>query len=400
MHPPKWTNYIMLKHIVLLNDAQILTRPRPFRLFEMLKNDYKISIIQRAGNAQNPSCLTLEFDVPKSAKDRSKAENELLIKNCKEGNFNELIFTKNRAKIMDFWDIIEQQNGPISGIFVCDIVLLPFALLYKKSSQKNVKILIDLREFYPKQSLDPIWQESLGAFFSHLCKNYLKEIDFSISVSPKICSKYAEFGLKPRLFYSLPPRFSIRQNYAKKHFKNKKINIIYHGFLSRERNAQMLLKIAKLLPNTFHLYIMGQSNEKGLFENLQKSSKFHKNISFLEMVKMQEIIPFCARFDIGILTLSPNNFNHAHAIPNKFFEYFASKLVVVSTPQSALKELIYRYKIGKTSKHFSAHSLASAIIEIGNNLASYSRALDLAHQKLNLDANKRKMLGFLDQIFT
>lgn len=378
----------MRKNIAILSDFDVAQRPRPFRMIEMLKNFHNLFVI-----AKNCSMLdgikTFSYPADKTSKERSQEENDAIYQKCINKDFTPLIFTQNRLYIKT----ILHSLPILDLIIVEDITLLPFAVEHKQKYKKT-KILIDLREFYPLEyENDKKWLESFGMFFYFICKHYLPNVDFAITVSEGIAKKYLEtFQLKCEVFYSFPPYFDILPSPIE-----QKIKIVYHGFLSPDRNSHTLLDIAKKLDQRFHIYILGLSNQKNFLQSLQQKSP--SNISFLPPVAMQEIIPFTQQFDLGILTLSPNNFNNANAMPNKFFEYIQARLGIITTPLPSLGSFISKYHIGKISQDFSKESLLHTIntLEI-EEIKSFKMSAHHASKTLNIISNQKKILHWIDQL--
>ncbi|WP_104697981.1 MULTISPECIES: glycosyltransferase [unclassified Helicobacter] len=378
----------MQKNIILLNDFDIVKRPRPYRMIEMLKDYFNIYAIARECSFI-PKVKTFSYPADKNAKQRSKEEQEALETKLKAKNFLPLIYTPNRRTITKILDSLPKSDL----IIVEDITLLPFASDYKNKNPKT-KILIDLREYYPLEyENNPQWLETFGNFFYFLCKTYLKEVDFAITVSEGIAKKYFEiFNLRCEVFYSLPPYFDLNPSPLE-----EKIKIVYHGFLSPDRNSHFLVEIAKNLEDRFHLYILGLSNQANFLENLQNNAP--NNISFIPPVAMQEIIPFTNQFDLGILTLSPNSFNNANAMPNKFFEYIQARLGIITTPLPSLLSFISQYKMGVCSTNFSAKSIASSLNSLDKNqILKLKLASHKASETLNYKQNQNKILRIINSL--
>ena len=60
------------------------------------------------------------------------------------------------------------------------------------------------------------------------------------------------------------------------------------------------------------------------------------------------------------------------SLPNKFFEYLAYGLPIISSLKSEMEVLIHQRKLGFNYYSQSADSLASAIIKLDNNYKSKS----------------------------
>lgn len=242
------------------------------------------------------------------------------------------------------------------------------------------KIICDLREFYPLEYEDEAWQAGLGRFFTHLCAHYLKEADLCLCISEAICARYErDFGIAPRLYLSLPPHLDalhykklrnaaqkrqMRESTARHRApkpKPPKARILYHGFISRDRDSLNLLRLARLLGDEYELHCMVVCNDALFLRDFCMRAKRQRNIRIIPPVPMSDIIAQSVNYDIGILTLQPNSFNNAHAMPNKLFEYIQSRLCVISTPIPSVRAFLRDFGAGRVAIDFSVQSLARTI---------------------------------------
>lgn len=370
-----------------MNDFDIAKRPRPARLLEMLKSHYELYAIAPE-LSDLTGVKTFSYPAAKRAKERSKEEENLLQKRLQNHDFMPLIFTKERIYILEIF----KQIPIIDMIIIEDITLLPLGLEYKKINPK-IKLIIDLREYYPLEYENPKWLSRFGSFFYFLCKNYLKYVDSALCVSDEISKKYKEeFNIDCEIFYSFPPFHNIDPSVI-----SKPISLIYHGFLSTDRNSQNLIEMAKLLDKRYHLYIMSLSNQANFLESLRAQKS--ENISFIPPVPMNEIITFTQKFDIGLLTLSPNSFNNANAMPNKFFEYIQARLGVISTPIKSLKGWIDQYRFGKCAQGFEAKDIAQCLNSLQNEeILNFKISSHKIAKQCSMDKNQKKILSIIKRV--
>lgn len=383
-----------MKNIAVLSDFDISRRPRPYRLILALRQYYKIfAIAQECSKIDGISSFA--FPALKTAKERSKEEEEILRKNCKNKEFKKLIYTQNRLIIKDFLSQINRKNE-LSLIIVEDLVLLPFAIDFAHIC-KEIKVMIDLREFYPLEyENDLLWSESFGAFFTYLCTEYLPKVDFAITVSEGIAQAYKlNFGIIAHIFHSLPPFFSLQPSNVDK----TAIQIIYHGFISPDRHSENFLEIAQNLDERFFLNLMVLSNQKGYLEKIKHQARNIDNIKFLLPVEMNKIIPFCQQFDIGILSLVPNSFNNANALPNKFFEYIQSRLCLISSPLSEIKNFVRRHDLGRVAQNFEPKSIAKTLNALSEEeIFAYKNASNKIAHQFSLQSNVPKILRIITDL--
>lgn len=256
--------------------------------------------------------------------------------------------------------------------------------------------MIDLREFYPLEyENDLAWLETFGKLFSFLCESYLPSVDLALTVSEGLQQRYKEaYGLSCELFLSLPPFFDLTPS------ENQRIELIYHGFISHDRESENLLEIATSLDSHLHLNIIALSNQPQFLESFTTQAQKIPSISLLPPVALQEIIPFTNRFDLGLITLKPNGFNNTHAMPNKLFEYIQARLGIISTPLPCIKPMLEKYRLGLCSKDFETSSLIALLNSLDKQrVQTLKKEAHQASQSLNLSNNQAKILSIISSMF-
>lgn len=365
----------------MLADFDTTKRPRPHRMISALKDIAQMFVIAREASQEN-GARCFSFPAPESnAQTRTKEQNARIHFLCEQGDFAPLIYTKNRATIPKILESLPRLNL----IIVEDLALLPFACDYKE--KYPCKILVDLREFYPLEYEDKQWLEGLGRFFTHLCKHYLPKADCCLCVSTPIIDRYAkDFGIASILYYSLPPYHSLTPSAI-----STPIKLIYHGLISEERGSTNLLELATELGKGYEIYCQVLSNNSDFLARFIAQAAPIPNCHILPPVSLEEIIPSCNDFDIGIISLQDTSFNNKNAMPNKLFEYIQSRLCVVATPLDSIREFFRHYEVGITSSDFSASSLAQAVRSLSPaQIMAYKIRSHSHAQELSLESNAKK----------
>ncbi|WP_295738304.1 capsular biosynthesis protein [uncultured Helicobacter sp.] len=390
-------------NITLLCDHNINTKPRSSRLLELLGKIQQTSHHTLCLNVISKDCQSLaivdsiqatlfSFPPDKSSKQRTKQENDRILKLCKKGDFMPLIFTPNRKAIAKILSSLPLQNL----LIVEDITLLPFACEYKKHNPQ-CKILIDLREFYPLEyENDTQWLQGLGRFFSFLCESYLSCVDFAFSVSDGLCERYKkDFHIPCKTFLSLPPFYDVSPRPTQ-----ERIKILYHGFISPDRSSMELLDLARLLEQTpFSLHIMALSNQKGFLESFTQQAKSITSLQILQPVAMKEIIPTSLEYDIGLIPFKPTTFNLAHCMPNKLFEYLQARLAILSTPLQDMSHFLNTSQCGIITNGFESSDIVSALTKhTKDDIDKLKHNAHLAAQKWHLDMNLEILKNVLSDV--
>ena len=377
-------------NITILCDFDASRRPRPARLIAMLREIHTLSVIAKECTPiDGVQCFS--FPAMPTAKDRTPAQNEILKNHCQNGAFENLIFTPNRLLIREYLASLPPQQL----LIVEDITLLPFALQYR-TQHRGAKVLIDLREYYPLEYEDSKeWLESFGLFFQHLCEVYLPQVDGALCVSEGIARKYYEsFGVRSRVFLSLPPFFALTPTPL-----HTPIKILYHGFVSPDRSSANLIELARKLPSGYVRYVMALSNQPEFFRSLKERAP--SNLIFLPPVRLESIVPFSNAFDIGLIPFFPTTFNLEHCLPNKLFEYLQARLCILSTPLSEIARFVSTQCCGVCARESSTDSLLSALAALSREeiLAHKARAHELAHT-FSTQRNTAEIRCIVEQILS
>lgn len=386
-----------MKKITLLCDYDVLKRPRPYRLLQMLQEigGFHLSVIAKECSPLQ-GIKTFSFPPLPTAKERTREQNDALKQWCQKGAFEKLIFTPNRLKIREFLCELPFQDL----LIIEDITLLPFALESKKHARCG-KVLIDLREYYPLEyENDKEWLEGFGLFFRHLCEVYLPEVDYALCVSEGLLRRYkAEFGVQGEVFLSLPEFVPARNLALSKRAQDKEISLLYHGFVSADRSSENLLELAKKLPARYKLYLMALSNQPQFLHSLQERAKGIKNLVFLPPVPMGEIVNFSARFCIGLIPFFPTTFNLMHCMPNKLFEYLQARLCILTTPLESVGAFVKENQCGIVAEDFSVDSLINTLQLLScADIASIKAHNESLAQKYSTQANIPRLKAILQRI--
>lgn len=376
--------------ILILCAANPALNPRPNRMIKLLQNKHKVYAM---GIHTTPIEGIETFSYP-AYKKRGLLEEFKLYVDVFFSRWQNLIYTHNRL------EIVEVLKSHSFDIIIChDLVLLPIVLRHKG----NAKILFDAREFYPAQNSTNLrWQVLFARFNHYLCKTYLHHCDVIITVSEGLKNRYKkDYGIDCKLFLSLP----YYHNIIPKTTNPDDIKLIYHGAANPNRKIQNTIKIIDYLEPRFSIDLMLVNTDENYMQYLKKivhkKQLEGKKIRIIPPVSFGDIIPFSSSYDIGLYNITPLTFNLKHALPNKFFEYIQSTLVLAITPNEQLTPFVRKYNNGIISRDFKPSSIAQAINALDiETIQKYKKNSQKAAKILNINSNQTlldeiiaKMLG-------
>ena len=151
--------------------------------------------------------------------------------------------------------------------------------------------------------------------------------------------------------YYLPNGHNI--NFSnQEHNLDLKLNGKVIGYLGNIRDwidFDLVKELAMRLNHDQYLVFIGPV-EKSVLKEITLLKK-NKQFRHLRAVKYNEIFSYIKNFDIGIIPFKTNNFMNG-VFPNKFFEYVASNITIVTTDLPDMSQYKNVINIAKTQEEF------------------------------------------------
>ena len=167
----------------------------------------------------------------------------------------------------------------------------------------------------------------------------------------------------------------------------EKVYILYAGALNKDMD--LAVDVAKLLPNNYHLCILGYGSDeqindlKRIEQELQKTTC--ATVKYYGCLFGEDYNSFLKKCNIGLCTRVVDGVESLYAFPSKILAYLSSNLLTISTPlrsimESKLKSMVY------LSNDFSAKSIADTILLLTreNVTLNYSKELFKYHKEFVL----------------
>lgn len=240
-------------------------------------------------------------------------------------------------------------------IIANDLSALPLALRLSDSKP----VIYDAHEYAPKEYEDQfLWRLLFGRYNHAACRKYLPRVTSMLTVCQGIADEYAlNYGVKPHVVHNSPER----QLLSPSPTVEGKIRMIHHGIAGRARHLEVMIEIMRHLDQRFTLDLMLIEAEPDYMVFLRQAAQHDPRIRFVQPVPMPQICQRINEYDVGIYLLSPDNFNHRHALPNKFFEFVQARLAIAIGPSPEMAALVQRYECGVVAESFDPVALAAAL---------------------------------------
>ena len=265
------------------------------------------------------------------------------------------------------------------AVIANDISALPIAFEF------NAPVLYDAHEYSPREYEESFkWRLFFQDYVNYICSKYLPKISAMTTVCDGIRNEYSKcYGVNADIVHNAP----FWQNPNFKTTDPKRIRLIHHGAADRSRQIESMIDMMNLLDERFSLILM-LVGEGRYIESLKNRAKENKRIKFVDPVKTNDICKAIGEYDIGLYILKPTNFNNAHALPNKFFEFIQSGLALAIGPSVEMKALVEKYACGIVSDSFDPSSLAEKLNKLSSeDVDGLKRASIVAAKSLGFESD-------------
>lgn len=283
------------------------------------------------------------------------------------------------------------------------------AMARKMSGDKKIKLIFDIRGFFPEEYTDAgIWKEN-GAIYRSVKRIeswLLRESDGFVVLTEKAReilfpeSRETGFDKSGRPVEVIPccidpKRFDFADKLERDTIRGE-MNLVgrrvfvyvgsFGGWYLTDEMARFFAQAHRQNPNTFTM-ILTQSDAETVKQKLLSEGIAEKDF-LIKKVSPAEVPKYLKAADAAVSFIKAC-YSKQSSSPTKIAEYLASGLPIISNSGIGdLDALILGDKVGVVLKGFAEEDYAEALIEIDNfladeNLSEYCRAV--AHQKFDLE---------------
>ena len=372
-----------MKKILIISFSKISTDPRVMRQIRLLENLCELTVIG-FGSKHDIRANFIEVNYKNTFPDKVKRAFKLIL-GLHEKTYWSQTHIRESLVILD--------THKFDLIIANDLSALPLALKIAKQG----KVLFDAHEYSPREGEEKmLWRLTHGKFNEHLCATYLKMVDAMLTVSDGISDEYlTKYGVISKVVYNAPKY----QNITPSKTAETSIRIIHHGAAIRSRNIEAMIEMMDFLDHRYTLDLMLVETNFAYLNELKKMAAKNSRINFVEAVPMEIIAQSINNYDIGVYILPPVNFNHVHALPNKFFEFVQARLAIAIGPSLEMKEIVKKYQIGIVAKSFLAYDLAQELNNLNwNDIDRFKSASNNAAFVLSSELGEKKILESVEEL--
>lgn len=366
----------MKKKILIISFSNLLNDPRVRRQVFALYQEYDLTVLGYNGT-------------------NIDGVNDIVIKkdswNVKKRLLQRFYFlTKQYLKAYNLLSVVKEARSKLQTldfdlIIANDIEAVPLAKELKKA------LIIDLHEYAPKQfENDFWWRFYFSGFKDYLCKNFLFKEETVLTVSEGLKKEYDKnYETNCEIITNATVLSGIEPSSVDK----DRIRIIHHGIVSESRSLHLMIEMMDFIDERFELDLMlVETSHKSYFVKLKEMVNKRNNVNIIKPVEFDKIVSFCNDYDVGLFLVPPTTYNLKYCLPNKFFEFIQSRLMIAIGPSIEMEKIVRKHNIGVVSDDFNPESLAKKLnILSASDIINMKNNTDKIAKIFNSDINAKKL---------
>ena len=276
-------------------------------------------------------------------------------------------------------------------ILANDIETLPLAFYLE---QKRAKMVYDAHEYAPRHFEDRFyWRVLFRGFNVYFCRTFIPRVDQMFTVCDGLAREYQrDFGVLPRVLTNAASFHDLEPSPV----APDRIRLIHHGNANPSRKLENMVKMMRYVDERFTLDLMLRVNStssrkfRAYFQRLQSLVEATPNVRILPPIPSQQVVSFIHQYDMGVFILEPVNFNYAHALPNKLFDFVQARLAVGISPSVEMKKVVEEYALGVVAVDYSPRALADQLNRLTTDeVAECKQRSHRAARRLSADHNRK-----------
>lgn len=287
----------------------------------------------------------------------------------------------------------ELQGRTFDLILANDLLTLPLACVL--NSRHGV--VFDAHEYSPRELEENWkWRFFYRDFMLYLCEEYIPRTAAMLTVCDGIAEEYARcYGAKPVVVYNAPYLSALEPGPV----SSDGIRLVHHGGANASRNIEVMIDMMNSLNERFSLDLFLVPSDPHYLERLRKLAAKQARIRIMPPVPMRQLPQVVNGYDVGVYLLQPNNFNNAHALPNKFFEFVQGRVAIAIGPSPEMAKLVRKYDCGIVADDFTPEALAGELRKLTpERIAQYKMNVHRAAFDLCYENTSRALLSTVSNL--
>lgn len=374
----------MTRTVLIVSFTDLKRDPRVSRQIDALRQRYRII----AAGLDDPELEGVEFvrckRAPRTFRAKAREAAELLLRRYEP-------YYWGQRHVADLMRALADVRPDL--IIANDIEALPVSLKIAGGG----KVILDAHEYSPRELEDKLaWRLVRQRYVEHLCRAYIGRADGMMTVAEGIAREYKEhFGVDAEVVHNA----AAYQELEPAPVAPDRLRMVHHGAALPVRRLENMLDVMQHLDRRFCLDLVLMPTVPSYLESLKRSAAGDDRIRFLPPVPMKELVRFSNAYDIGLYLLHASSFNNLNALPNKFFEFVQSRLMVAIGPSPEMATLVRRHQCGVVAEDFKPASLARVLNGLdAEAVARFKRNSHAAAKELSFEGASRKLLAVVANV--
>jgi glycosyltransferase involved in cell wall biosynthesis len=262
----------------------------------------------------------------------------------------------------------------------------------------GARLVFDAHEYSPLElESSRLWRLLYRPLVLKVLARYAPQCSASVTVSRPIAERYArEYPLHPVVVLNAPalgvvaPARPVRET----------IRMIHHGNAMRERRIERMIDAVARTERPMHLDLMLVGDSSYIADLKEYAARQAPGrVDFPEPVPPNRIVEVLSEYDLGLYILDAHMFNHAMAMPNKFFDFLAAGLAVCIGPSPAMREVVEQYGFGVVCPTTEPADCAAALDSLTPaDVRRMKGAAMAARESLNADVEMAKLVSLVTEV--
>jgi len=282
-------------------------------------------------------------------------------------------------------------------IHIHDLRLAEFAIQLK-NIYPGVKLIYDSHELTPFQQSN----KKISSYMLKREKRAVRAMDAVITVNHSIAERMAElYGIpKPWVFYNSQENLGASKSilietlFDIAKLPDSAVKVLFQGSLSFGRNIENLLKAFQILPEQFHLFVLGNGPLECMVRKFVSSQiHFHNAVPQTDLQSVTEQASF------GIIPYLGNDCeNNYLCTPNKLFEFINSRLPICSAELPEICKIFVQCGNGRCYPMDTPEKIADAVRDFSALLSNGAITKDQLEQAADIYSFD-KQIRILDKVY-
>lgn len=267
------------------------------------------------------------------------------------------------------WARTALKGGEWHAVLANDPESLPLAFAVAPRS----RVHSDLHEYSPRMREHLVgWSAIYRPYYEWLVRRFAARAASRTTVSQGLADEYRRvFGFEIGLVTNAAPLLHLEPRPT-----SLPMRLVHSGGALGHRGLEEIVDgVARSSADvTLDLYLVPA--DPALIENLR--ARASERVTIHPPVPYAELGGVLNQYDAGLHFLSPVNFNHANALPNKIFDYVQARLALVIGPTPEMARVVEQYSLGWVADGFTAADVAAVLDRL--DVASIDAAKAAAHE--------------------